>query len=83
MLKIVCIMLGGILTGFIFRKYNLNFISRTITILIWLLLFLLGTEVGMNKRIINGIGNLGGEALLLTLGGMAWMLWQFINKEGQ
>lgn len=46
---IIGLMLCGVLTGYLFRKRKLNFIYRVITFLIWILLFLLGTEVGDNK----------------------------------
>ncbi len=87
MLKIVSIMLSGILVGYIFRKYRLSVIPRIIAILICLLLFLLGVEVGCNPRIIHGIVSLGGEALLLTAGGvlgssiLAAMLWLLIRRR--
>lgn len=87
MIKIVIIMLGGILVGRAFRRHRLSIIPYIITILIWLLLFLLGIEVGSNQRIVNGMMELGGEALVLALGGttgsvlLAWMLWRFINRK--
>ena len=89
MLKIVIIMLSGILVGRVLHRHRLSVIPRVITVLRWMLLFLLGIEVGSNERIINGLIEIGGEALLLTCGGMmgsvllAWMLWRFINRKGQ
>lgn len=86
MLKIVAIMLGGICVGLFFRKRNMHWIQHVITFLIWLLLFLLGIEVGFNKQIIEGLQTLGLEALILTIGGVAgsialsWLLWYFVNK---
>lgn len=80
-------MLSGVLVGFLFRKHRLNMIPRLITFLICLLLFLLGVEVGSNPRIVHGIVNLGGEALLLTVGGvigssvLALLLWQIIRRR--
>lgn len=66
-------------------KRKLNFIYRVITFLIWILLFLLGTEVGDNKMIIEGLHSLGLEALVITLAAVggsvlcAWWLWIFIS----
>ena len=71
MLKIVMIMLCGIGTGYLLRNKKMSFIGRIITALIWILLFLLGIEVGANPRIINGLQTLGLEAVILTLGGSA------------
>lgn len=78
---IIGLMLCGLLTGYLFRKRKLNFISRVITLLIWILLFLLGTEVGRNQMIIEGLHSLGLEALIITLAAVAgsvlaaWVLW--------
>lgn len=89
MLKIVLIMLCGIGTGYILRNKKLGAIGRIITALIWVLLFLLGIEVGSNPRIIQGLQTLGLEAVLLTLGGsagsilFAWALWKYVTKGGE
>lgn len=87
MLKIVMIMLCGIGTGYLLRNKKLGAIGRVITTLIWLLLFLLGIEVGSNPRIIHGLQTLGLEAVLLTLGGcigsalFAWALWKYVTTK--
>ena len=88
MLKIVMIMLCGIGTGYLLRNKKMSFIGRIITALIWVLLFLLGIEVGANPRIINGLQTLGLEAVILTLGGsagsvlFAWALWRYLSSRG-
>lgn len=82
MLNIVLIMLCGIGTGYLFRNKKIGFIGRAVTILIWVLLFLLGIEVGTNPRIVNGLQTLGLEAVVLAVGGsagsvlFAWLLWR-------
>lgn len=87
MLKIVVIMFCGVGTGYLLRNKKMSFIGRIITVLIWLLLFLLGIEVGSNPRIIQGLQALGWEALVLTLGGsagsvlFAWALWRMIDRK--
>lgn len=87
MLKIVIIMLAGIGLGTVLRNKNLSYLPQVITTLIWLLLFLLGIEVGGNPQIIGGLQQLGWEALLLTLSGVAgsiltaWSLWRYIKKK--
>lgn len=90
MLIIVLIMLSGIAVGFLLRNRNTKHLSSVTTVLIWLLLFLLGIEVGGNPRIVSGMQTLGVEALLLTIGGsigtvvLSWLLWAYIyNKEGK
>lgn len=85
---IISLMLTGIGTGYILRRRNLKCVQHLITVLIWLLLFLLGTEVGHNETIIRGLHTLGAQALVLTLGGIAgsifasWGLWAYISRKG-
>lgn len=56
--------------------------GRITTWLIWLLLFMLGLEVGCNKQLIAALPTLGVEAMVLsvsaTLGScvLAWALWK-------
>ena len=87
MLIVVSLMLCGIAVGYMLRNKNTRIVSRIITALIWLLLFLLGIEVGSNPRIVMGMQTLGIEALLLTIGGAvgttlcAWLLWIYVSRK--
>ena len=87
MLKIVAIMFCGIAVGYLLRNHNLRLIPGAITLLIWLLLFFLGVEVGENPRIIEGLKNLGLEAAWLSVMGivgsvlLAWALWRYIQSK--
>lgn len=77
-------MLTGILMGWLLRKQDMGWIHSLITLLIWVLLFLLGVEVGGNEKIIRSLGTLGIEAVVMTLGGtlgsviLAWALWRVL-----
>ena len=51
MFIIIGIMFAGMLLGFLLRKQRLSWIHKVITVFIWLLLFLLGIDVGSNQRI--------------------------------
>ena len=58
--------------------------ARATTWLIWLLLFMLGAEVGGNEQIIAALPSLGVEALLAVgsvLGCcvLAWTLWKSVK----
>ena len=81
------IMLCGIAMGYLLRNKNTRIVSRIITALIWLLLFLLGIEVGSNPRIVMGMQTLGIDALLLTIGGavgtilFSWLLWKYVSRK--
>lgn len=88
MLKIVAIMLGGMAVGFMLRRRRMPWITAVITVLIWLLLFFLGVDVGENEKIICGLRDLGLEALFLAFAGIAgsvltaWGLWVIVQKKG-
>lgn len=89
MFTIIGLMLTGMLLGYLLRKRDLKKIHQIITLLIWLLLFILGIEVGSNEQIIKGLHTIGLETVILTLGGTlgsiiaAWALWRALyNKKG-
>ena len=75
MFVILVFMFAGILLGYLLRKIRICFINGAILTLIWLLLFLLGVEVGFNDQVIRKFGTLGMEAILIaalaTLGSIA------------
>lgn len=88
-LLIISLMLAGVAIGYMVRRRNTSIIHRLITGLIWVLLFLLGTEVGSNQTIIEGLHTIGLEALLLTIAGVigsslaSWGLWVYICRGNQ
>lgn len=82
-------MLAGILAGYAWR--NRSFVrsaGKLISVMICVLLFLLGVSVGANRQIVDQVSELGGQALLLSLGATAgsvaaaWGLYRLIRKEG-
>ena len=80
-------MFTGIGIGHLLRRNSLSWIGKVITALIWLLLFLLGIEVGHNEQIIRSLPTLGMEAFLIAivcvLGSClaAWALWKHVNRR--
>ena len=87
MFTIITIMLSGMLTGYLLRRFLFGRLGRVIAAFIWMLLFLLGLEVGSNERIVSGLATLGLEALLITLAGTlgsvwaAWGLWRYTQRH--
>lgn len=87
MFTIIGLMLTGMLLGYLLRRRDLRKIHRIITVLIWLLLFILGIEVGSNEQIIKGLHTIGIEAVILTIGGTsgsviaAWALWKALYRK--
>jgi uncharacterized membrane protein YbjE (DUF340 family) len=87
MFTVLSFMFAGIAVGYLLRSKKIRFIHWVVTTLIWLLLFLLGLEVGANETIVGQFGTLGFEAFLLaagaTLGSVvfAWMLWLAVRNK--
>ena len=87
MFIVIGIMFAGIGIGYLMRRQSLTWINQTITALIWLLLFLLGIEVGHNEQIIRSLPTLGVEAftiaIVCVLGSClaAWGLWKYVNRR--
>jgi uncharacterized membrane protein YbjE (DUF340 family) len=87
MFIVIACMLAGILVGYLLRQRRIRFIHRIILTLIWLLLFLLGLEVGSNETVIRQFGSLGFEAFLLAFAGtlgsvlFAGLLWLVIRNK--
>ena len=85
MFVVIGLMLTGVLIGWVTRKHCLKFLQQIIPVFIWLLLFLLGVEVGDNDAILRGLHTIGIEALVLTLGGTlgsvlaASLLWNILT----
>ena len=88
----------GILSGVLCRKLSTGarisltdvaarWQGRIVTWLIWLLLFLLGIEVGSNEMIVRSLPTLGVEALLLSSAAtlsccvLAWILWRVLKNN--
>lgn len=82
MFIIIGIMLTGMLLGYLLRSKRLTWIHKVITLLIWLLLFLLGIDVGGNEAI-------GLEAFIITTAAVAgstlaaWGLWYLLYARYQ
>ncbi len=90
MIALIGIMLLGVATGLLLRNRRMPWISTAVTILVWLLLFLLGLEAGANDAVVRGALNLGWQAIAISLAatlgsaGAACILWKYITgKKGK
>jgi uncharacterized membrane protein YbjE (DUF340 family) len=66
-MKIIIFIFLGIVAGILMRKWNLSWVNKTITPIIWLLLFELGLEVGSNDNIISALPTLGFVAAVIAI----------------
>lgn len=94
MFIVILFIFFGIAAGYVLRKRFTGACDtvqtlqgRLITYLIWLLLFLLGVEVGGNEQIIRALPTLGVEALLISFAtvvgccSLAWGLWKMTGGK--
>ena len=88
MFTVVLCMFSGIAVGWLLRDRNCGWASRITTALIWILLFLLGVEIGGDRKLIASLPTLGLEALIIAalsfLGSclFAWILWRHLKSGG-
>lgn len=86
MLAIFAVILGGIITGRLLVGRRLSFVQSLITVIIWVLLFLLGVEVGADPAVVGGLATLGVAAFALFACSVAgsvfasWTLWRWIRR---
>lgn len=87
MLIIFAVILAGVVAGRIFAPRKLSFMPRVITPIIWMLLFLLGAEVGSSPEVVRGLATLGGKALVIFAASVAgsiaasWLLWRYVQAK--
>lgn len=83
MVIVIGLMIAGIILGYMLRDRNLKIVHELITWAIFLLLFLLGITVGANKDVMDNLGTIGYEAMLITLAAVsgsvfcAWCVYRF------
>lgn len=70
MVTVLLLMTFGFILGYILRNKTkfIQFSNRATTLIIYMLLFLLGIGVGLNKTIVSNIANIGLQAILITFG---------------
>lgn len=91
MFSVISFIFIGIVLGRVFcrkrQKVQEVLLPRILTFFIWILLFLLGVEVGCNEQLLASLPTLGVEALVLgllsTLGSCfaAYLFWRRCRKH--
>lgn len=84
---VVSFALGMLIGALVNRRTKRLAVPSWITsVIICVLLFLLGIEIGSDHEAINSLGQIGLSALLLTIGAVVlsvafgWALWHFSSK---
>ena len=87
MFIVIAMMFSGIAFGYLMRRHRFTHIGKATIFFIWVLLFVLGVEVGGNPEIIKSLHTLGVEALFIAgmsiLGSAiaAMLLWKNVKKN--
>jgi len=91
MITVILVMLAGIFIGFAINSFPkiIQANDKLISWAIYLLLFLLGISVGLNKTIIQNLDKIGLQAAIITLGAITgsvltlWLVYQLWFKPVQ
>ena len=87
MFKVFAVLVAGVLAGYLMRRIRVRWMGKVTMVLIWILLLLLGIEVGGDRRIMESLPTLGLEAAVIAvvtaLGSclMAWLLWRMTARK--
>lgn len=87
MIVVMLCLWGSAVLGYVFRNYTVLWISRLWGYLVWLLLFLLGVDVGREPQLIGSLNTLGSMALLgavftiIGSGTFAFLFWRFLRRR--
>ena len=70
MIQVLLLMIVGFILGYVLRNKTkfILFSNKATTLIIYMLLFLLGIGVGLNKTIVSNIASIGLQAILITFG---------------
>lgn len=90
MFYVLLTMFAGVGAGWLLRKWRpLRFSGKAVTLVIWLMLFLLGLEVGSNRDLAGGLSSLGLQALLFAAAGICGsvlasvILYRLVFRKGR
>ena len=67
MLIALLILWSSVFLGYLTRRWPQRWVGQVLPISIWLMLFIIGIEVGGNELLVGSLGKLGAESLLITV----------------
>ena len=86
LLLIICGIVGGLL-GWRLRNRNLSYVSPTVTILVCLLLFIMGIEIGSDETALRQLNEMGWVSFVIAVfailgsGAVTWAFYFFFNRK--
>ena len=89
MITILLFLWCGVAAGYLLRRHPVRGMGRWVGVQVWVLLFLMGIEVGSNPEVVRGMARIGTEALVLTLAtaatcaGGAALGWAYLRRRQQ
>ncbi len=91
MVPILLVMLSGIITGFFMNRFPrlIKVNDKLTSWTIYILLFLLGISVGLNKTIFRNLDQIGFQSVIITLGAISgsiialWFVYRYFFKSDE
>ena len=71
MFYVLLTMFAGVGAGWLLRKWKpVKYSGAAVTVVIWLLLFLMGAEIGADRELVRNLSSLGLQALVFAAAGI-------------
>ena len=72
MFHILLTMFAGIGAGYVCRRVKaISYSGKGVTVIVWIMLFMLGAEIGMDRNIVGNLSGLGLQSILFAVAGVA------------
>ena len=71
MFYVLLTMFAGVLVGWLLKGWKpVGLSGKAVSAVIWVMLFLLGAEIGMNRELLRSLSSIGLQALLFAAAGI-------------
>ena len=90
MFYVLLTMFAGVGAGWLLRKWkSVKYSGAAVTVVIWLLLFLMGAEIGADRELVRNLSSLGLQALVFAAAGICGsvaasaILYRMLSRKGR
>lgn len=90
MFYVLLTMFAGVGAGWLLRKWRpVKYSGAAVTVVIWLLLFLMGAEIGADRELVRNLSSLGLQALVFAAAGICGsvaasvILYRMLSRKGR